>query len=78
VEDSSKCIIRNLFFRHRLFNSENRLEHIPGTGEDFVSCNNQLISEENKKLSTAKCTSYFIEPLPWMASLLVGTVEGKV
>ncbi|CAB4002113.1 dual specificity phosphatase 12, partial [Paramuricea clavata] len=64
--------------RHKLFNSENCLEHIPGSGEDFLSWNDKLLTEENKTLSTSKCTSYFIEPLPWMASLLVGTVEGKL
>lgn len=65
-------------FRHKLFNSENCLEHIPGTGEDFLSWKEKLSSEEKKKMSAEKCTSYFIEPVQWMASSLTGTVEGKV
>ena len=77
VKKCAKC--SEIFLsRHKVFNSENRLEHIPGTGEDFLSWNDKLITEEHKKLSSSYCTSYFIEPLPWMDSLLVGTVEGKV
>ena len=65
-------------FRHKLFDSENCLYHSPGTGENFLSWNDKLSSEGKKKTSPEMCTSYFIEPVPWMASSLTGTVEGKV
>ena len=66
-------------FRHKLFNSDNCLNHAPGTGEDFLSWNDKLLKEGKKETNDNQCTSYFIEPLPWMASLLMaGNVEGKV
>lgn len=63
-----------VFYRYKLFASENCLEHVRGAGEGFSPWNHNSFTQE----STSKCTSYFVEPLPWMASVLLGRVEGKV
>lgn len=75
-------------FRYSLFSSENVITHDPGKGQESFKWNkrSQDISGEqylfhdgnNSTVNRSPCTSFFVEPVEWMASLLIGTLDGKV
>lgn len=37
-----------------------------------------VVATDNSSSSFSKCSSYFIEPVEWMETILLGQVEGKV
>ncbi|RDD45398.1 Dual specificity protein phosphatase 12 [Trichoplax sp. H2] len=65
--------------RSLLYSENNILTHSIGTGQGaFKWRKRNAKNNNNQQHDVSVCSSYFIQPLPWMESVIVGNVEGKL
>ena len=64
--------------RRSLFRSSSILDHNEGSGPIAFAHNRMTPSPMLSTGSQAQCTSYFIEPVQWMESTLLGVMDGQL
>ncbi|KAM9688631.1 dual specificity protein phosphatase 12 isoform 1-T1 [Trichechus inunguis] len=64
--------------RRSLFRSSSILDHNEGSGPIAFAHKRMTPSFILTKGSQAQCTSYFIEPVQWMESILLGVMDGQL
>nr|XP_023409985.1 dual specificity protein phosphatase 12 isoform X3 [Loxodonta africana] len=64
--------------RRSLFRSSSILDHNEGSGPIAFAHKRMTPSFMLTTGSQAQCTSYFIEPVQWMESILLGVMDGQV
>ena len=64
--------------RRSLFRSSSILDHSGGSGPVAFAHKRMSPSYMHVTGSQAQCTSYFIEPVQWMESALLGVMDGQV
>ena len=64
--------------RRSLFRSSSILDHNEGSGPIAFAHKRMTASPMLSTGSQAQCTSYFIEPVQWMESTLLGVMDGQV
>lgn len=64
--------------RRSLFRSSSILDHNEGSGPIAFAHKRVTPSFLLTTGSQAQCTSYFIEPVQWMESALLGVMDGQV
>lgn len=65
------------FCRRSLFRSSSILDHSEGSGP-IAFAHKRTTPSLVLMGSQAQCTSYFIEPVQWMESTLLGVIDGQV
>ncbi|XP_057345216.1 LOW QUALITY PROTEIN: dual specificity protein phosphatase 12-like [Manis pentadactyla] len=65
-------------YRRSLFRSSNILDHNEGSGPLAFAHKRMIPSFMLTTGSQAQCTSYFIEPVQWMESTLLGVLDGQL
>nr|XP_023409984.1 dual specificity protein phosphatase 12 isoform X2 [Loxodonta africana] len=65
-------------YRRSLFRSSSILDHNEGSGPIAFAHKRMTPSFMLTTGSQAQCTSYFIEPVQWMESILLGVMDGQV
>ncbi|XP_006873496.1 PREDICTED: dual specificity protein phosphatase 12 [Chrysochloris asiatica] len=64
--------------RRSLFRSSSILDHTEGSGPIAFAHKKMTPSFIVKTGGHAQCTSYFIEPVQWMESTLLGVIDGQI
>lgn len=64
--------------RRSLFRSSSILDHNEGSGPTAFAHKRMTASPVLSTGSQAQCTSYFIEPVQWMESTLLGVMDGQL
>ncbi|XP_023555624.1 dual specificity protein phosphatase 12 isoform X3 [Octodon degus] len=64
--------------RRSLFRSSSILAHHEGSGPVAFAHKRTALSLSLSPGSQAQCTSYFIEPVQWMAAALLGVMDGQL
>jgi dual specificity phosphatase 12 len=64
--------------RRSLFRRSSILDHNEGSGPIAFAHKRMTPSFMLTTGSQAQCTSYFIEPVQWMESTLLGVIDGQV
>ncbi|XP_069794217.1 dual specificity protein phosphatase 12 isoform X2 [Narcine bancroftii] len=72
---TSEAIYRCRKCRRCLFRGSSNLSHVPGTGP--IAFAHKRLTQSLRGDQT-KCTSYFIEPVQWMKSSLLGVLDGQL
>ncbi|WOK96786.1 dual specificity protein phosphatase 12 [Canna indica] len=57
---------------------ENVVSHVPGEGETCFDWQKRKSGNGMNRLQEQECSSLFVEPLKWMASVEEGALEGKL
>lgn len=64
--------------RRSLFRRSSILDHSEGSGPIAFAHKRTALSSVLSTGNQAQCTSYFIEPVQWMESALLGVMDGQV